>query len=152
MNQFTQSDNSVPEIVFQGAVQIDPRAHCDDEILSLLEEWDSRPTASNPGAAIFELDDTFGFTISYDGKASGYWPDPESNMLSETLVRSFLFSNGICELTDLGHRLYLANYKLIAMDGQEYQLVCPFPTVSGNIGGLVVVCLNKRIKQPYAHS
>ncbi len=49
-----------------------------------------------------------------------YWPNESENDMSETLIREFLYHDGICTLSDERARLFHANYKIIAMNGEEY--------------------------------
>ena len=35
-----------------------------------------------------------------EGEAGEYWPDSNENDIAETLVKAFLFRDGVCSLTD----------------------------------------------------
>ena len=148
MAKFTDPDHSMPEAVYQGSATLDLQATCDDEVLEALERWRSRPKPSEPSDDVFHLDRCRVFTITYDGRAAGYWPDEAGNLIGESLLRDFLFRNGICEIDEPEPRLYAVHYRVIAMDGTEYLLVCPYLTAAGNIGGLVVTCVNLRRRTP----
>ncbi|MEM8815743.1 MAG: hypothetical protein AAGE85_07930 [Pseudomonadota bacterium] len=143
---FTQSKFSLADLIFQGATEHEPTALCNEAVLEALDTWQSRPAATEPGTDIFRLEHTRSFAIRYDGEASEHWPDEDSNWLGETLVREFLFREGICLLEGFEPRLYLAKYKIEAVIDREYLLVCPYPTESGNIGGMTVVCVNQHLK------
>ena len=81
------------------------------------------------------------FSITYEGRAGEYWPDESMNNLTETLVREFLFRDGICSISDERVRLIHMKYNVMASEGDEYVLVCPYLSAAGNISGIVVVCV-----------
>lgn len=142
---FTDTEHSIAALVFQGVDQHDPTACCDTEILTALNAWSTRGERLGPAVDVFQRPATQYFAISYDGQSSGYWPDEAQNWLSETLVREFLFRDGICILETFEPRFYDVRYKLEALEGNEYLLVCPFATASGDVGGIVVVCVNHHL-------
>ncbi len=141
---FSDANHTTDELVFQGVEVKRPSDLGDDGVLRALEDWQSRGQSTEASPEHFHLDGTRGFTISFDGKADDYWPDEAANDLIESLVRSLLFRDGICALDDLEPRLYVARYKVQALNDTEYLLVCPYPTESGNIAGVVVVCIRHR--------
>lgn len=145
MIQFSDSQHDVSELIFQGAKELDIEDRCSPALLETIERWQNRPDASDADAGEFKSDDTLLFTISYDGHAGDYWPDEPSNLVGESLIREFLYKDGICNLENHSVRLYEVHYKLIAMVETEYLLVCPYPTASGNIGGILVVCVNRLV-------
>ena len=61
------------------------------------------------------------------------------------LIREFLYHDGICALAEPRAHLFHARYKLLSMSGEDCLLVCPFLTSVGNIGGVVVVTVTKKI-------
>jgi len=67
--------------------------------------------------------------------------------MNEILIREFLYRDGICSLTDERVWLYHMKFRLMAMDGDEYLLVCPYLTDAGNISGILVVCVTKMIQR-----
>ena len=140
---FSDPDHSVSELVFQGADRHEPAVWCDEEILTALRKWSERTDTVDPATPYFKLPATQCFSISYDGKTSGYWPDETSNWLNEGLVRDFLFHDGICVIEEFEPRLYEVRYKVQALADTEYLLVCPYRTAAGNIGGIVVVCVTR---------
>lgn len=143
---FSDSDFSLADLVFQGATERDPAAVCNDQVLETLRAWQQRPVATDPVASTFRLEQTRSFVMSYQGEAGEYWPDKEGNWIGECLVREFLFRDGICQLESLEPRLYVVKYKLEALIDTEYLLVCPYPTESGNISGMVAVCVNQHLR------
>lgn len=143
---FSDPNHSAAELVFQGATEHDPAALCDKEAMQALMAWQSRKPVTEPSPMPLQLERALSFTITYDGKAGNYWPDESANEIGEGLVRDFLFREGVCALSDLHPRLYAARYKAQAVSGTEYLLVCPYPTSTGNIGGVLVVCVNKYLK------
>ena len=86
------------------------------------------------------------FSITYEGEAGEYWPDESMTDITETLVREFLYRDGICSLTDERVRLIRMKYNVMASEGDEYVLVCPYVTAAGNISGIVVVCVNMMLR------
>ena len=143
---FSDADFSLADLVFQGAAENEPAALCDDQVLGMLQAWQQRPDLTEPAAETFRLEQTRSFVMSYQGQAGSYWPDKEGNWIGECLVREFLFRDGICQLESLDPRLYAAKYKLEALTDVEYLLVCPYPTEAGNIGGMVVICVNQHLR------
>lgn len=144
---FANRGNDIPEMVFQGARQLDVDETLTDEFRSKLTAWRDRDDPTDPGLKAFSEDGVLAFAISYEGESQGYWPDEDSNAVPETLVRTFLFNNGICNVDTDDVRLYRAGYKVEALEDDEYLLVCPYPTASGNIAGVAVVCVNMRVKK-----
>ncbi len=142
---FRDPSHSADDIVFQGAHEYEPSALCGEEVLSVLARWQARDVPTSHDATMFQRDDVVYFTISYDGSAGNYWPNEDQNRLAEGLLRDHLFRDGICSLKNLEPRLIVANYKMQALADTEYMLVCPYPTESGNIAGLVVVCVNHHL-------
>jgi len=122
----------------------DPRLEA--EVRSALERWRDEQMPGSHNAHLFQLERTMGFCISYDDEADSYWPDQAANALPEALVREFLYSDGICRLTDLDPRLYSVHFRLFAIEDTEYLLVCPYRSRAGNIGGLVVICVDHRFR------
>ena len=145
---FSDPNHTLSALIFQGAEEQEPAALCDEEIMAALARWQSRDQPVLPDAEHFQLEQTRCFTISYDGKAGHYWPNEDANLLGESLVRDFLFHDGICTLDVLQPRLFVAKYKVEAILDTEYLLVCPYPTDDGNIAGVVVVCVNRHLKAP----
>ena len=91
------------------------------------------------------MDDCALFSISYEGVARDHWPSESENDISETLIRAFLYHDGICALTDERVRLFHARYTIVALTGDKYLLVCPCLTEAGNISGIVVVSVTKSV-------
>lgn len=145
MNEFTDVEHSLSDLIFQGAEEFSAQAVCDTTIQSILTSWEKRQDPASPDMHLFELDSTRCFTIDYQGNAGNYWPDETSNFVGESIIRQSLFENGICNLQEMTPKLYVSRYKMIAMEDIEFLLVCPYPTAHGNIGGLIVVCVNKHI-------
>ena len=86
------------------------------------------------------------FCISYEGEAGEYWPNEAMTDVTETLVREFLYAGGICSLSDERVRLIHMKYNVMASEGDEYVLVCPYLTAAENISGIVVVCVTKMLR------
>ena len=145
MNTFKDEEHTIPEIVIQLVDETDPKEWCDQETLDALKSWNERPIASDPHLSILRLSNTLGFTISYEGESSNYWPDEKSNLIVESLVRDILYADGICSIQDYNSRLYRVSFRVTGMADSESILVCPYPTQEGNISGLVVICVNNRL-------
>ena len=112
-----------------------------------LETWRDRPNHQLSGADIFRIEDCANFSITYEGEAAEHWPNESMNDISETLIREFLYRDGICTLSDERVRLVRMKYRIMALDGDEYLLVCPYLTAAGNISGIVVVCVTKMLRE-----
>ncbi|MEM9305637.1 MAG: hypothetical protein AAGE01_26240, partial [Pseudomonadota bacterium] len=140
------SDNSLGEMTFHGARELSLDGLLSDAAAQCLARWRHREDATDSAAELFDLDKAPSFVISYDGKSGHYRPDQPMNAVPETIIREFLYGDGICSLTDMEVRAFAADYSVITEDAIEYLLVCPFPTEAGNVGGLVVVCLNHQRK------
>lgn len=145
---FSDPDHNAAELVFQGAVEAEPSSRCNKAMMAALDAWLNRPEPTDPGLECFRFDAAPAFAISYRGEVLDYWPDEAANWLTEGLVRDFVFRNGICVIDDLTPRLHEAKYKVQAMSDTECLLVCPYPTAAGNIGGIVVVCVNHYLETP----
>ena len=63
------------------------------------------------------------------------------------LIREFLYRDGICSLTVEQVRLIRMKYHIMALDGDEHVLICPYLTEAGNISGIVIVCATKMINK-----
>ncbi len=142
---FSDDRHSAPELVFHGVTELDLERTCDEDVLHALETWRSRDSHQLAASEYLRMPDCSLFSITYDGGAADYWPNESENDITETLIREFLYPDGICTLSDERVRLYHANYTIIAMDGGEYMLVCPYLTEAGGISGIVVVCVTKRV-------
>ena len=143
---FSDNRHNVAELAFQGASEIDPQSTCKPDVMDAMATWSDRPDHQLSGAELLHVTDCALFSISYEGEAGEYWPNESENDTSETLIREFLYHDGICSLTDERVRLFHARYKIIAMTGDEYLLVCPYLTAAGNISGIVVVTVTKMIR------
>lgn len=143
---FHDPGHNADDLVFQGAHEHEPSKLCDENVLSALAQWRSRGSLTEASPDVFHLATTRCFTISYEGQVGSYWPDEDANRLGEGLLRDCLFKDGICALNDLEPRLIAANYKVQALADTEYLLICPYPTESGNIAGMVVVCVNHHLE------
>ena len=147
MTTFSDPEHALQDLAFQGADEQPIKTLVDDTVLLALIQWEARTDQSHPLVERFQFGDTRTFTISYQGESGNFWPDRSVNILGETLVREFLFSDGICKLEDMTPKLYNVKYRVEAMDDNEYLLVCPYPTASNNTAGLLVVCVNEHLKQ-----
>jgi hypothetical protein len=139
-------DHSVSELIFQGATEMSPDDLDDPELRGALEAWRRRDPLTAAGDTHFRLERCKCFTISHHAESGDYWPDEESNVLAESLVRDFLYGEGICSIDDLKVRLFRIDYQMMAMDDSEYLLVCPYADESGRIAGLLVVCADQYIR------
>ncbi len=146
VRDFSDTKHYLAELAFQGAEEMDPEQNCKQEVLDALLAWRDRPDHLLPGVDLFHIDNCTVFCMTYEGKAGEYWPDEAMNDVSETLVREFLYRGGICSLTDERVRLVHMKYNVMASEGDEYVLVCPYLTAAGNISGIVVVCVTMMMR------
>ncbi len=144
---FSDNKHNLADLVFHGATEVDPEQTCTKDAVQALTTWSHRPNHQSSGSELLRLHDCALFSIDYVGKARDYWPDESENDISETLIREFLYHDGICTLSDERVRLFRASYSIIALDGDEYLLVCPYLTAAGNISGIVVVTVTKMIRR-----
>ncbi len=142
---FYDNKHKLAELAFHGAMEVDPEQFCTKGVIQALATWSHRPNHLLSGLELLRLDDCALFSISYEGKASDYWPNESQNDISETLIREFLYHDGICTLSDERVRLFHVSYTIIALDGDEYLAVCPYLTAAGNISGIGVVTVTKTI-------
>jgi hypothetical protein len=142
---FSDDKHNLAELAFHGATEVDPEQTCTKDVIRALATWSHRPNHQLSGSDLLRLDDCALFSINYEGNARDYWPNEPQNDISETLIREFLYHDGICTLSDERVRLFHARYTIMALDGDEYLLVCPYLTATGNISGMVVVTVTKMI-------
>ncbi len=144
---FSDDKHNLAELVFHGATEVDPEQTCKKDVIEALATWRHRPNHQLSGANLLRIENCALFSITYEGKAGEYWLNESENDIGETLVREFLYRNGICTLSDDRIRLVYMKYNIMAMAGDEYLLVCPYLTGEGNISGIVVVCVTKMIRK-----
>jgi hypothetical protein len=142
---FSDNKHNLAELAFHGATEVAPEQVCTKEVIQALATWSHRPNHQVSGSDLLRLDDCAVFSIDYEGKARDYWPNESENDISETLIREFLYHEGICTLSDERVRLFNVRYTIMALTGDEYLLVCPYLTAAGNISGIVVVTVTKMI-------
>ncbi len=143
---FSDNKHSLAELVFQGAIEVDCEKTFTKDVIQALATWSHRRNRQLSGSDLLRLDGCTHFSINYEGKARDYWPNESENDISETLIREFLYRDGICSLSDERIRLFCARYKIMALTGDEYLLVCPYLTEAANISGIVVVTVTKMIR------
>jgi hypothetical protein len=142
---FSDNKHNLAELAFHGATEVAPEQVCTKEVIQALATWSHRPNHQLSGSDLLRLDDCAIFSIDYEGKAGDYWPNESENDISETLIREFLYHEGICTLSDERVRLFNVRYTIMALTGDEYLLVCPYLTAAGNISGIVVITITKMI-------
>ncbi len=142
---FSDNKHKLAELAFHGATEVDPEQICTKDVIQALATWSHRPNRQLSGSDLLRLDDCTVFSIDYEGKAEDYWPNEPENDISETLIREFLYDQGICTLSDERERLFHVRYTIMALTGDEYLLICPYLTAAGNISGIVVVTVTKMI-------
>jgi hypothetical protein len=144
---FSDEKHSLAELIFQGATEIAPMQILGEDAKNALTTWRNRSDLHASGAEILQLPDCSVFSITYDGKSGEYWPNESENEMAETLIREFLYRDGICSLTNERVRLIRMKYQVMALEGDEHVLTCPYLTEAGNISGVTVVCVTKRIQK-----
>ena len=143
---FSDNKHDLAELAFNGATEVAPEQICTKDVIQALATWSHRRNHQLPGSDLLRLDDCALFSINYKGKCRDYWPDESENDISETLIREFLYHEGICTLSDERARLFHVRYTIMALQGDEYLLVCPYLTATGKISGIVVVTVTKMIR------
>ena len=144
---FSDKKHNMAELAFHGATEVDIQQTCTTDITEALATWSHRPNRQLSGSELLRLDGCALFSINYEGKARDYWPNESENDISETLIREFVYHEGICTLSDERVRFFHARYTIMALTGDEYLLVCPYLTEAGNISGIVVVTVTKMIRK-----
>jgi hypothetical protein len=144
---FHDDEHSLAELVFQGASEFEPSPELKAEVQKVVGAWHQRSDQHSPCAEMFHMQDCSVFSITYQGESGDYWPCESDTSLTETLIREFLFDHGICSLTDDHEQLICMKYQIMALDGDEHVMICPYLTEAGNISGIVVVCLTKMMRQ-----
>ncbi len=132
---FSDNKHNLAELAFHGATEVAPEQICTKDVIQALATWSHRPNHQLSGCDLLRLNDCALFSINYEGKAGDYWPNESENDISETLIREFLYHDGIRTLSDERVRLFHARYTIMALNGDEYLLVCPYLTATGNISG-----------------
>jgi len=140
---FSDNKHKLAELAFHGATELDPKQACSNDVIQALAAWHDRPNHQLSGAELLRVEDCMLFSIDYKGVPGDYWPNESENDTSETLIREFLYHDGICTIDDERVRLFHARYTIMALTGDEYLLVCPYLTVKGNVAGIVVVTVTK---------
>ncbi len=142
---FSDNKHNVDELAFHVATEVAPEQICTKDVIQALATWSHRPNHQLSGSDLLRLDDCALFSINYEGKVRDYWPNESENDISETLIREFLYHEGIRTISDERVRLFHVRYTIMALTGDEYLLVCPYLTATGNISGIVVVTVTKMI-------
>ncbi len=143
---FSDNKHNLAELAFHGATEVDPEQICTKDVIEALATWSHRSNHQSSGSDLLRLDHCAFFSINYEGKCRDYWPNESENDISETLIREFLYHEGICTLSEERARLFHVRYTIMALQGDEYLLVCPYLTATGNISGIVVVTVTKIIR------
>jgi hypothetical protein len=143
---FSDNKHNLAELAFHGAAEVDIEQSCTKDVIETLANWSHRPNHQLSGSELLRLNGGTIFSINHEGKAGDYWPNESKNNISETLIREFLYHDGICSISDERIRLFHARYSIIALTGDEYLLVCPYLNAAGNISGIVVVTVTKIIR------
>ena len=143
---FSDKKHDAAELAFHGATEVDIQQTCTKDVIQALATWSHRPNHQSSGSDLLRLDGCALFSINYEGKARDYWPNESENDISETLIREFVYHEGICTLSDERVRFFHARYTIMALTGDEYLLVYPYLTATGNISGIVVVTVTKVIR------
>jgi hypothetical protein len=146
VTDFSDHKHELAELAFQGGTEMDLEQSSIPMMMDALTTWQNRADHQSSGAELFHMPDCPIFSISYKGKAGEYWPNESENDIIETLVREFLFRDGICSLTDERVRLVHMKYNIMALAGDEYVLICPYLTAAGNISGILIVCVTKMMR------
>ena len=144
---FSDSQHSLAELVFQGAAELDLMQHAGEAANNALMVWRQRTDLNSSGAGLLQIPDCTSFCITYEGQAGDYWPSESANEITEALIREFLYRDGICSLNDERVRFICMKYQIMAMESNEHVLICPYLTESGNISGIVVVCATKMMNK-----
>ena len=136
---FFDNKHGLAELACHGATELDPEQVCTNVVIQALAAWHDRPNHQLSGSDLLRIGGCTQFSINHNGIARGYWPNESENDTSETLNREFLYHNGTGTIADERVRLFHARYTIMALTGDEYLLVCPYLTATGNVSEIVVV-------------
>lgn len=146
VTDFSDHKHELAELAFQGAEEMDLEQSCTPDMVEAMATWQARADQHSSGAELFRWKHCPVFSITYEGNAGEYWPSEKDTDIVETLVREFLYHDGICSLSDDHVHLIHMKYNIIALAGDEYVMVCPYLTEAGNISGIVVICVTKLMR------
>lgn len=146
---FSDKKHNPVGVVLHGVDEVDPAAACRPDVIDALNAWRGRSSHVSSGLELLRLEGCPQFSISYDGIARDYWPSEMHNDISETLIRGFLFHDGICKLTEEQAHLYHVRYRVLSEREADCLLVCPYLTAAGNISGIVVVLVTNKIRDEF---
>lgn len=146
---FSDEKHNPVGFVLHRVEEVDPGAACKQELLDALASWRQRPNHESPGLETLCFEGCPQFSISYDGHARNYWPSQLDNEISETVVREFLFHDGICKLEDEQAHLFHLRYRVLSAQQNDCLLVCPYLSAAGNISGIVVVLVTRKIREEF---
>ena len=144
---FSDASHSPDGIIFHGATELEPEQAFTADVIDALAAWDQRSNHESPGLDLLQLDGCPRFLISHDCQAKDYWPSRSENDISETLIREFLYDEGICQLSDDRAHLFHVKYRMMSMVDADCLLVCPYLSASGKVSGIVVVLVTKKIRE-----
>lgn len=128
-------------IIAHGLEEADPNVACRSGVIDALRDalrrWQWRSSHESPGLDLLRFERCPQFSISYDGEATDYWPSAADNDIRETVVRAFLFHDGICRLTDAeAHSYHARNRILSTVVNDGCLLVFPCATAVASISGM----------------
>jgi hypothetical protein len=146
VTDFSDHKHELAELAFQGAKEMDLDQSCTPDMIEAMAAWQQRADQHSSGAELFRWRHCPVFSITYEGNAGEYWPNEKDTDIVETLVREFLYHDGICSLSDDRVRLIHMKYNIMALAGDEFVMVCPYLTEAGNISGILVVCVTKILR------
>lgn len=146
MPQFADREHTITEAVFVGTTEFHADAAEWAAVAPLVSGWNSADPKPGVLAELFGAEDLQAFALDYQGQPVDYWPDERTNFLHESLLREFLFHDGVCQLNDFEPRLYRVTFKVLTEQDADFLLVLPYSTDSGNVAGICVVCVNHRVQ------
>ena len=92
---FSDSKHSLAELAFQGATESESMQDFSEEAKKALRAWRNRSVPRLSGAELLQMPGCSVFSITYEGQAGEYWPNERENEMTETLIRDFLYRDGI---------------------------------------------------------
>ncbi|PWG63515.1 hypothetical protein DEM34_08090 [Spiribacter halobius] len=118
---------------------------CDAAVRGALRRWQARSDPEDSGIDHLRLPDTYGFRLTADGSARDHWPTPDDALLSETLSRQTILRRGLASVIGTRPRLFGVRYSVIAVEGEEWLLLCPY-AAAGTVAGACVVCVDQHLR------
>lgn len=141
--RFMRDESGIPQLTIHRVASVPAGEILDAPLQAALAEWLERGRPTENIGALMQFPDCPVLVLDYRGRVQRRQPDEDATTVTESLVREFLFPDGVCELEQMTPVVYTAEYGIMGTDSTETLLICPFATEAGNIGGVLAMCLSR---------